>query len=149
MNNEKIIDRVNDCINIFRKEGNKVLLSVAQLLKSKLETNLTAPSNQQKQELDIVKSFIKQMNDEIETFAKGNRPDKVLELDLQKIWLNNFIPTLYTRDEIWATITNHFDVYDMIPINIGEIIKVVKSKMDNDRLDGKLLSELAKEYLNR
>lgn len=99
--------------------------------------------------LDIIVKEIKQRRESIEEFKKGNRDDLVKEAQEEVEILLNYLPQQLTEVEIKdliariASEVGANNIKDMGKL-MGAIVPVTKGKAD-----GKLVSTLVKEYLNK
>lgn len=96
--------------------------------------------------LDVIKSLVKQRNQSIELFKKGNRTDlvdaEVLELEI----LESFLPKQLSEEETISIIkTIITDLLSNGSVNIGTVMKVLKTDYPN--IDSKLASNLVKSLL--
>jgi uncharacterized protein len=99
--------------------------------------------------ISVIKKQIKQRQDSIEQFKKGNRPDmaekETKEMEILKVYL----PPELSLDEIKAIIeesvaaTEAKDIKDM-----GKVMKEVTAKIAG-KADGKTVSELVRERLSK
>ena len=99
--------------------------------------------------IGVIKKQIKQHQDSIEQFQKGNRQDLVdketKELEILKLYLPPELPAEEIKkiiEEVIAT-TGAQDMKDM-----GRVMKEANAKIAG-RADGKLISDLVKERLNK
>ncbi|MBF0486080.1 MAG: GatB/YqeY domain-containing protein [Candidatus Omnitrophica bacterium] len=95
----------------------------------------------------VIKKQIKQRQDSIEQFEKGNRQDladkEKLEVEIMKVYL----PLEMSADEIKAVITAVVEELKASSMkDMGAVMKAVREKAGS-RADGKLVSELVKERL--
>lgn len=99
--------------------------------------------------LDIIVKGIKQRRESIEEFKKGNRDDLIKETQDEVEILLNYLPQQLTRIEIKdliariASEVGANNIKDMGKL-MGAIVPATKGKAD-----GKLVSTLVKEYLNK
>jgi len=97
----------------------------------------------------IVKKQIKQRQDSIEQFKKGNRPDLAQKEEKELEILKTYLPKGLSADEVKKVIeeavalTGASGVKDM-----GKVMKEVMAKTAG-QADGKLISDLVKERLTR
>ena len=97
----------------------------------------------------VIKKQIKQRQDSIEQFSKGNRPDladkEAKELEILKSYLPPELPAEEIKKIIEEAIvtTGAQDMKDM-----GKVMKEVSAKIAG-RADGKLVSDLVRERLNK
>ena len=99
--------------------------------------------------ISVVKKQIKQRQDSIEQFTKGNRPDmadkEIKELEI----LKTYLPPELSNDEIKKIIEEAVitasakDMKDM-----GKVMKEVNAKIAG-QADGKLVSDLVRERLSK
>lgn len=134
------------------KNKDAVKVSTLSFLRAAVQ-NLAIEKRKEKLEdgdiILIIKKQIKQRQDSIEQFKKGNRPDlaekEMKELEILKVYL----PRELSIDEVKKMIeeavsnTGASGAKDM-----GRVIKEVMSKAAGCA-DGKLVSELVKERLTR
>lgn len=99
--------------------------------------------------LDIIVKEIKQRRESIEEFKKGNRDDLIKETQDEVEILLNYLPQQLTEIEIKdliariASEVGANNIKDMGKL-MGAIVPATKGKAD-----GKLVSTLVKEYLNK
>lgn len=96
----------------------------------------------------VIKKQIKQRQDSIEQFTKGNRMDLVgkeaAELDL----LRSYLPPELGEDEIKKIIEDAVTALGASTIkDMGKVMKEVQAKVAG-QADGKLVSELVKQRLS-
>jgi len=97
----------------------------------------------------VIKKQIKQRQDSIEQFQKGNRQDLADKESKELEILKSYLPAELSSDEIKKIIedailsTGASDIKDM-----GKVMKEVTAKIAG-RADGKLVSDLVRERLSK
>lgn len=102
--------------------------------------------------IDVVSKGIKQRNESIDAYVKGNRPDladkEQFELDMYK----SYLPAQLTESELVEIIEDAIaQVACVEPVTIrsmGAINKIVMPKIKG-RADGKTVSEIVKSKLSK
>lgn len=95
----------------------------------------------------VIKKQIKQHQDSIEQFQKGNRPDLADKETKELEILKSYLPPELSEDEVKkiieeaVTLTSAQDIKDM-----GKVMKEVAAKVAGCA-DGKMVSDLVKERL--
>ncbi|MEI8175356.1 MAG: GatB/YqeY domain-containing protein [Candidatus Omnitrophota bacterium] len=134
------------------KNKDQARISTVTLLRSAFK-NLAIDKKVEKLEdadaISIVRKQIKQRQDSIEQFTKGNRPDladkEIKELEI----LKTYLPQELSAEELKAMIgeavaaTGAAGMKDM-----GRVMKEVNAKAAG-RADGKLVSDLVRERLSK
>jgi len=99
--------------------------------------------------ITVIRKQIKQRQDSIEQFKKGNRKDLADKEEKELELLKGYLPKEFSPEEIRGMIeevvaaTGASGIKDM-----GKVMKEVTQKASG-RADGKMVSELVRERLNR
>jgi len=97
----------------------------------------------------IVKKQIKQRQDSIEQFTKGNRPDLASKEKEELTILEAYLPPQISEDELRRIIDETVtETAAQGPKDMGKVMKEVSSRV-GQQADGKRISELVKERLSR
>ena len=102
----------------------------------------------EKEELQVFTTMIKQRKDSIDQFTKGNRPELAAQEAQEITIIEGYMPKAVGEEEITNTVKaviaemGYPTVKDM-----GTVMKNVKAKFGDARVDGKLLSEEVKRQL--
>lgn len=75
-----------------------------------------------------------------------DRDDKMQEYGTRLLIISDLMPKLMSRNEVWARITEL--TTDKEFKNVGEIMKLVMPELKG-KADGKLISEVAKEFISK
>lgn len=133
-----MVETMNNVIIENMKNGNKTIVAIARIVKTELMTN--QKSEKPKSDVDVLKSVKKKLTEEMETFK--NVEDKLSELKIQSEWLDNYLPKMASKEDI----SDFLSSIEEKPSNIGMVMKMLKEKF-GDSLDGKIASEVAREFL--
>lgn len=102
----------------------------------------------EKEELQVFSTMIKQRRDSIEQFTKGGRPE-LAEKEAQEITIiEGYMPKALGEEEIAATVRAVISEMGSPTMrDMGAVMKNVKAKFGDARVDGKLMSEEVKKQL--
>ena len=75
-----------------------------------------------------------------------DRDDKMQEYGTRLLIISDLMPKLMSKNEVWARITEL--TTDKEFKNVGEIMKLVMPELKG-KADGKLISEVAKEFISK
>ena len=95
----------------------------------------------------VVSTLIKQRNESIEAFTKGNRPELADKERLEITALSGYLPVQLSREDVEKIITEAVaECGAKAPGDIGKVMKVVVPKIGG-RADGKLVNEIVRSKL--
>jgi uncharacterized protein YqeY len=83
--------------------------------------------------------------EQVDTCPK-DRDDKLQEYSTRLLIVSDLMPKLMSKDEVWAKITELVTGKEFK--NVGEIMKLVMPELKG-KADGKLISEVAKEFISK
>lgn len=117
------------------------------------KTQKNAPKYDEAVELKIIQKYVSKMEDAEKQYSEAGREDLVREcreeLDILKTLLPEPISREKIYNELWKYGVDHGYIYEsklIIPKkDMGIVIKFVKTKLPT--VDGKMLSDIVKEYL--
>lgn len=99
--------------------------------------------------LDIIAKQVKQRRDSIEEFKKGDRQDLVEESQLEIAVLMGYLPEQLSEEEVRKVVLSVIEeVGATSPKDIGKVMPQVIAKTKG-KADGKMISKLVKEMLNK
>jgi len=99
--------------------------------------------------LDIIAKQVKQRRDSIEEFKKGDRQDLVEESQLEIAVLMGYHPEQLSEEEVRKVVLSVIEeVGATSPKDIGKVMPQVIAKTKG-KADGKMISKLVKEMLNK
>jgi uncharacterized protein YqeY len=105
------------------------------------------------QAIQVLTSLIKQRQDSIEQFTKGNRPELAAKEAVEITVIEEYMPKAAGENElremVAATVTELRSKGALGPKDMGTVMKAVQSRIQASglRADGRLVSELVKTAL--
>jgi len=102
----------------------------------------------EKEELQVFTSMIKQRKDSIEQFEKGNRPELAQKEAQEIVIIEAYMPQAVGDEEIEATVRAVIaEMGSPTMKDMGTVMKNVKAKFGDARVDGKAVSDAVKKQL--
>jgi len=125
-------------------------LSTLRLMKSALKNKEIEKRGalDEKEELQVFSTLIKQRKDSIEAFEKGNRPELAKKEAEEIVIIEAYMPRAVSEADVIATVKA--TIAEMGPPtmkDMGTVMKNVMAKFAGARVDGKLVSETVKKEL--
>jgi uncharacterized protein YqeY len=103
----------------------------------------------EKTELQVLSTMIKQRKDSIEQFTKGNRPELAQKEAAEIAIIEAYMPKAVGQEEISAAVrTAIAEMGSPTMKDMGVVMKNVMAKLGSARVDGKLVSEEVKQQLS-
>lgn len=136
-----ILETLNKDMIIAMREKDDCRLSIIRIIKAELSTNSKAAKP--RTEIEVFKSIAKKVNEEIILYTQVKQEDKVKTLSKQLEYINTFLPSPLTKDEIIVLL----DQYDTDTYSMPALMGYLKNVF-GDRFDGKLANLVIKEYIN-
>lgn len=100
-------------------------------------------------ELQVVKSLVKQRRDSIEQFTAGNRPDLAAKEQAEIAVLEAFLPPAVSDADLSAAVEHAVKETGAAgPKDIGKVMKAVMAGLAGKSVDGKRVNELVRARLN-
>jgi uncharacterized protein len=102
----------------------------------------------EKEELQVLSTMIKQRKDSVEQFTKGNRPELAQKEAEEITIIEAYMPKAVGEEEIVATVRAVIaEMGSPTMKDMGAVMKNAKAKFGDARVDGKILSEAVKKQL--
>ncbi len=102
----------------------------------------------EKEELQVFTTMIKQRRDSIEQFEKGGRPELAAREASEITIIEGYMPKAVGEEEIVATVKAVIaEMGSPTMKDMGAVMKNVKAKFGDARVDGKIMSEVVKKEL--
>jgi hypothetical protein len=102
----------------------------------------------EKEELQVFTTMIKQRKDSIEQFEKGNRPELAAKEASEITIIEGYMPKAVGEEEIVATVKGVIaEMGSPTMKDMGAVMKNVMAKFGGARVDGKIVSEAVKKQL--
>jgi uncharacterized protein YqeY len=138
-----------DMVDAMRNKE-ELRLSTLRMMKAALQNKRIEKRADldEKEELQVFTTMIKQRKDSIEQFEKGNRPELAAKEAQEIAIIENYMPKAVGEEEIIATVRATIAEMGAPTMkDMGAVMKNVKAKFGDARVDGKLLSEQVKKQL--
>lgn len=138
-----------DMVDAMRKRE-ELRLSTLRMMKAALQNKRIdkRADLDEKEELQVLTTMIKQRKDSIEQFEKGNRPELAAREAQEIVIIETYMPKAVGEEEIVATVRAVIaEMGSPTMKDMGAVMKNAKAKFGDARVDGKLLSEEVKKQL--
>lgn len=146
---EKIFSSISGLIMKAMKEKNTIKANALKNLKAKMlefKTAKNAKPLDDAAEIGIIKKMVTELHNDADLFNKNSRNDLAESAMKESEYLEEFLPKEATLEEIKTAVEQNIEP-EMTMKDMGRLIKLVKSMFDN--VDGKLVADTVKEYLNQ
>ncbi len=138
-----------DMVDAMRKKE-ELRLSTLRMMKAALQNKRIEKRADldDKEELQVFTTMIKQRKDSIEQFTNGNRPELAAKEAQEITIIEGYMPKAVGEEEIVATVRATIaEMGSPTMKDMGAVMKNAKAKFGDARVDGKLLSEEVKKQL--
>ena len=149
-----LTERVQKDMVAAMRSKEELRLSTLRMMKTALQSKRMelridkATNLDEKDELQVLSTMIKQHKDSIEQFTKGNRPELAQKEAEEITIIEAYMPQAVSEEEIVATVrTVIAEMGSPTMKDMGAVMKNAKAKFGDARVDGKLLSEAVKKQL--
>jgi uncharacterized protein YqeY len=125
-------------------------LSTLRMMKSAVknkEIDKRAPLDD-KEVLAVLSTMIKQREDSVEQFTKGNRPELAAKEAREIVLIETYMPKTASEEQIVATVkATVAEMGSPTMKDMGTVMKAAMAKFGDVRVDGKVVSETVKREL--
>jgi len=138
-----------DLVDAMRNKQ-ELRLSTLRMMKAALQNKRIEKRADldEKEELQVFGTMIKQRKDSIEQFEKGNRPELAQKEAQEIVIIEAYMPKAVGEEEIVATVQAVIaEMGSPTMRDMGAVMKNVMAKFGGARVDGKLVSEAVKKQL--
>jgi uncharacterized protein YqeY len=139
-----------DLVDALRKQE-ELRLSTLRMVKTALknkEIDKRSALNE-KEELQVFSTLIKQRKDSIEAFEKGNRPELARKEAEEIAIIEAYLPKAVGEKEVVTAVKATIaEMGSPTMKDMGTVMKNVMAKFAGARVDGKLVSEAVKKELS-
>jgi uncharacterized protein YqeY len=102
----------------------------------------------EREELQVLSTLIKQRKDSVEQFTKGNRPELAQKEAEEITIIEGYMPKAVGEEEIVAVVRAVIaEMGSPTMKDMGAVMKNAKARFGDARVDGKILSEAVKKQL--
>ncbi len=147
-----ITERIQKDIVESMKSKQELRLSTLRMAKSALknkEIDKRAPLDE-KEEIAVLSTLIKQRKDSIEQFTKGGRLELAQKEADEIVIIEGYMPKAIGEDEIVATVKAVIaEMGSPTMKDMGTVMKTTMARFGGARVDGKLVSETVKKELSK
>jgi len=140
-----------DMTDAMRKKE-ELRLSTLRMMKAALQLKQIEKRGalEEKEELQVFSTMIKQRKDSIEQFEKGNRPELARKEAEEITIIEGYMPKSLGEEEVVATVRATIaEMGTPTMKDMGAVMKNVMAKFAGARVDGKLVSETVKKELGK
>ncbi len=145
-----ITEQIQKDIVSAMKAREEYRLSTLRMVKSALKNKEIdkRAALDEKEELQVLSTLIKQRKDSIEQFTKGNRPELAEKEAAEITLIETYMPKAAGEEEITATVRAVIaEMGSPTMKDMGAVMKNVMAKFAGARVDGKVVSETVKKEL--
>jgi uncharacterized protein YqeY len=138
-----------DMVDAMRKKE-ELRLSTLRMMKAALQNKAIdkRAALDEKEELQVFSTMIKQRKDSIEQFEKGNRPELAKKEAEEIVIIEAYMPKAVGEEDIVAAVTATIaEMGTPTMKDMGAVMKNVMAKFGGARVDGKVVSEAVKKQL--
>jgi len=138
-----------DLVDAMRKKE-ELRLSTLRMMKAALHNKEIDKRGklEEKEELQVFSTMIKQRKDSIEQFEKGNRPELARKEAEEIAIIEAYMPKAVGEEEVVAAVRATIaEMGTPTMKDMGAVMKNVMAKFAGARVDGKLVSETVKKQL--
>jgi uncharacterized protein YqeY len=145
-----LTERVQKDMVAAMRGKEELRLSTLRMMKAALQNKRIEKRAEldEKEELQVFSTMIKQRKDSVEQFTKGNRPELAKKESDEIAIIEAYMPKAAGEEEIVATVrTVVAEMGSPTMKDMGAVMKNVMAKFGGARVDGKLVSEAVKKEL--
>jgi len=138
-----------DMTDAMRKKE-ELRLSTLRMMKAALQLKQIEKRGalEEKEELQVFSTMIKQRKDSIEQFEKGNRPELASKEADEIVIIEGYMPKAVGEEEVAAAVRATIaEMGTPTMKDMGAVMKNVMARFAGARVDGKLVSETVKKEL--
>jgi uncharacterized protein len=138
-----------DMVDAMRKKE-ELRLSTLRMMKAALQNKQIEKRGklEEKEELQVFGTMIKQHKDSIEQFEKGNRPELARKEAEEITIIEAYMPKAVGEEQVVAAVRATIaEMGTPTMKEMGAVMKNVMAKFAGARVDGKLVSDTVKKHL--
>jgi hypothetical protein len=145
-----LTERVQKDMTEAMRHKEELRLSTLRMMKAALQNKRIEKRADldEKEELQVFNTMIKQRQDSVEQFTKGNRPELAQKEAAEIAIIEAYMPKAIGEEEIVATVQAVVAEMGCPTMkDMGAVMKNVMAKFGGARVDGKAVSEAVKKHL--
>ncbi len=146
-----LTERVQKDMTDAMRAKEELRLSTLRMMKAALQNKRIEKRAdlEEKEELQVFSTMIKQRKDSIEQFEKGGRPELAQKEAQEIAIIEGYMPKAVGEEEIVATVRATIaEMGSPTMKDMGAVMKNVMAKFGGARVDGKVVSEAVKKELS-
>jgi uncharacterized protein YqeY len=148
--NMALLDQIQTDMVAAMKAKEQVRLDAIRMIKTAL-TKARADANKafdEKAELQVLSSLLKQRHEAAEMFRKGGREESAQQEEQEARIIEGYMPSAPTDEEVSSAIELAMSETSASSVkDLGAMMKAVQAKLVGKRVDGKALSEKVRARL--
>jgi uncharacterized protein YqeY len=145
-----LLDRIQKDMTQAMKAREEARLSALRMIKTALkkhEVDAAKPLDE-KAEIQILASLIKQRKEAAEAFRKGGRPELAEKEEAEEKLIESYMPAGATEEEMEAAIATALAETGVTSLKqMGVVMKAAQARLAGKRVDGKTLSDKVRARL--
>ena len=145
-----LLDQIQTDMVTAMKAKEQVRLDAIRMIKTAL-TKARADANKEfdeKAELQVLSSLLKQRHEAAEMFRKGGREESAQQEEQEALIVESYMPSAPTDEEMSNAIDLAMSETGASSVkDLGAMMKAVQAKLAGKRVDGKALSEKVRARL--
>lgn len=145
-----LLDQIQTDMVAAMKAKEQVRLDTIRMIKTAL-TKARVDANKEfdeKAELQVLSSLLKQRHEAAEMFRKGGREESALQEEQEAVIIESYMPSAPTDEELTSAIELAMSETSASSVkDLGVVMKAVQAKLVGKRVDGKALSEKVRARL--
>ena len=146
----RLSEQVQKDMIVAMRNREELRLSTLRMVKTALknkEIDKRAPLDE-KEELQVFSTLIKQRKDSIDAFERGNRPELAKKEAEEIAFIEAYMPKAVGEEEIVAAVkATVAEMGSPTMKDMGTVMKNAMAKFAGARVDGRLVSETVKKEL--
>ena len=144
-------EKIQDDIKTAMKAGEALKVGALRMLVSEIKRK-EIDRRVVLEEAEIhktISTLIKQRNDSIDAFQKGNRPDLVEKEKTEIVFLQHYLPAQMSEAEVESIVVAAIaEAQATKPQDIGKVMKIALAKIAG-RADGKIVNEIVRKKIGQ
>lgn len=139
-----LTEKINADLKEAMKARDEIRVSTLRMLKSAIGYALIDKKElSQADVMDIIAKQVKQRQDSISGFEKGNRPDLAAKEKKELEILLTYLPKQLSQQEIEVEVAK---AIQEVGAHLGQVMKILMDRLKG-RADGKLISQIVNQQL--
>jgi len=146
-----LLERIQKDMAQAMKARDEARLSALRMMKTALKKHEvdTAKPLDERAELQILASLVKQRKEAAEAFRKGGRPELAEKEEADLPLIESYLPAAATAEELEAAVAAAFEETGAASAKqMGLVMKAAQARLAGKRVDGKALSDLVRARLS-